>query len=275
LSLTLPARRHTRLPERTEPGAVVAAVRNASVGYGSVDVLVGVDLDIRAGEVMVLVGPNGAGKSTLMGAIAGDVPLRSGTVEIDGRPLRDWSTVELAMRRAVLLQHIDMSFPFTSLQAVRMGRAPWAGLPAEDDDDRAVFEAMVDTDVLELAGRVFMSLSGGERSRVALARVLAQRAGILLLDEPTAALDIAHLEQVMGIARARAVEGDAVVVVMHDLGLAAAHADRVVVLSDGRVRASGPPSEVMTAEMLGAVYGCPIEIVVNPRTGAPLIVPIR
>ena len=134
---------------------------------------------------------------------------------------------------------------------------------------------MVDTDVLQFADRVFMSLSGGERARAALARVLAQQSPVLLLDEPTAALDIRHQEQVLDLARRQAERGDAVVVVLHDLGLAAAHADRVVVLSRGAVAAQGPPEVVMTEELLGEVYECEIDIVTNPRSGELIIVPRR
>ena len=246
-----------------------------SVAFAGVPVLDAVDLDVRAGEVLALVGPNGAGKSTLLSVLSGDVDASTGTVTIDGAPLGSWTTVELAMRRAVLLQQVGMSFPFTVLQAVRMGRAPWVGQDEEDLDDQVVYEVMRSTDVLQFAERVYMSLSGGERARAALARVLAQQAPILLLDEPTAALDIRHQEEVLALARAQAAKGDAVVVVMHDLGLAAAHADRVVILSHGRVRAVGTPDEVMTAELLGEVYECRIELVRNPRTGQLLVVPWR
>ena len=179
------------------------------------------------------------------------------------------------MRRAVLLQQITMSFPFTVLQVVRMGRSPWAGLPAEDRDDEVVLASMVETDVVELAPRNFMSLSGGERARAALARVLAQEAGVLLLDEPTAALDIRHQEQVLGLASQRAAGGDAVVVVMHDLGLAAAHADRVVVMAHGRIRAVGTPAQVLSADLLSEVYECRIETLHHPRTGELLVLPNR
>ena len=238
-------------------------------------VLDGVDVEVRAGEVLALVGPNGAGKSTLLSVLAGDLTPTRGTVTIDGAPLSEWSTVELAMRRAVLLQQVGLSFPFTVVQSVRMGRAPWAGLDAEDLDDEVVYDALVDTDVLQFAERVFMSLSGGERARAALARVLAQQSPVLLLDEPTAALDIRHQEQVLDLARRQAERGDAVVVVLHDLGLAAAHADRVMVLSRGRVAAVGAPEAVMTEELLGRVYECDVDIITNPRSGELLIVPRR
>lgn len=152
-----------------------------------------------------------------------------------------------------------------------MGRAPWAATPFEDDDEAAIGDAMAATDVLEFAERKFNTLSGGEKARVALARVLAQRTPILLLDEPTSALDLHHQELVMGVARARAGAGDAIVVVLHDLNLAAAHADRVAVLTGGRLVAFGSPSDVLTAKLLSHTYHHPVEVFPHPRTGTPLI----
>ena len=205
---SLAVRRSARLPEPHEPGAVLAACHGVRVQLGGHAVLDEVDVEVRGGEVLALVGPNGAGKSTLVSVLSGDVRPDDGRVTVDGEPLGSWSTVELAMRRAVLLQQVGMSFPFTVLQAVQMGRAPWLGY-ADELDDQIVHRCMVDTDVLHLAERVYMSLSGGERARAALARVLAQQAPILLLDEPTAALDIRHQEQVLSLARRRAAAGDA------------------------------------------------------------------
>ncbi len=155
-----------------------------------------------------------------------------------------------------------------------MGRAPWAGGEREDEDDTAVAEAMARTEVTGFAGRPFSALSGGERARVALARVLAQRAPLLLLDEPTAALDLRHQELVLRLCRERARAGDAVVVVLHDLALAAAYADRVAVLRAGRIAADGPP-RVFSEELLSDVYDQPVEVLAHPRTGAPLVLPRR
>ena len=276
VNLTLPRRHGTRGPGRHAVGDVALACRDVSVRYGERDVLAGVDLELRAGELLALLGPNGAGKSTLVSVLSGDLRPSSGLVTLDDQPLHHWSTTELAMRRAVLLQQVDMSFPFTVLQAVRMGRAPWEA--SDDptlDDDRVVADAMRRTDVAQFADRVYMSLSGGERARAALARVLAQDTHVLLLDEPTAALDIRHQEQVLRLAGDLASQGRAVSVVMHDLGLAAAHADRVVVLAEGRIRADGPPDHVLTSELLSDVYQCPIEVVRHPRSDQLLVVPLR
>lgn len=154
-----------------------------------------------------------------------------------------------------------------------MGRAPHAASPAEGD--LVVVEAMAATEVTGFAGRPFSALSGGERARVALARVLAQRAPLLLLDEPTAALDLKHQESVLRLCRERARQGDAVVVVLHDLGLAAAYAHRVAIRCAGRVAADGPPAEVFTGPRLSEVYDQPVEVLAHPGTGAPLIVPKR
>ncbi|MFB8036446.1 heme ABC transporter ATP-binding protein [Streptomyces sp. NPDC056004] len=263
------------LPAPLSPGCPVAEARGLRVRLGQRPVLDSIDLTARAGEVLALVGPNGAGKSTLLAALAADLPAEQGEVRIDGRPVTDWSPAELALRRAVLPQSAALSFPFPVADVVRMGRAPWAGTERADEDDPAVASAMAATEVTEFAERPFSALSGGERARVALARVLAQRAPLLLLDEPTAALDLRHQELVLRICRERAAAGDAVVVVLHDLGLAAAYADRAAVLHDGRIAVAGPPAGVFTGELLGEVYRQPVEVFPHPRTGAPLVVPTR
>lgn len=274
-SLTTLLRRGPALPSPADTGSVVARATGASAVLGGREVLTGVDLDVRAGEFLALVGPNGAGKSTLLSVLAGDVPVSGGAVELFGRPLPTWSTVEAAMRRSVLLQTVTLSFPFRVREVVEMGRAPWTGTAREDDDDTAVHAAMADTDTLDFADRRFSDLSGGERARVALARVLAQRAPIVMLDEPTAALDLHHQELVLGLARDRAGNGDAVVVVVHDLTLAAAYADRVAVLAAGRLAAVGLPADVLSADLLSDVYTHDIDVFPHPTTGEPIILPRR
>lgn len=245
-----------------------------SVALGGRTVVDGVDLHVDPGEVIALVGPNGAGKSSLLAALAGDLA-HQGRIDIDDRNIRTWKPVELARRRAVLPQKAALSFPFTVGEVVRMGRAPWHGRPESADDEDAVAEAMRQTETTGFAARPFPALSGGEQARVALARVLAQRTPVLLLDEPTAALDLRHQELVLRTVRERSSAGAAVVVVLHDLGLAAAYADRAYVLAAGRVRAEGSPREVFTAELLGDVYQHEVEVFDHPRTGAPMVVPRR
>ncbi|WP_330334993.1 heme ABC transporter ATP-binding protein [Streptomyces sp. NBC_00536] len=268
-------RRGRAVPERPAAGAVFAQAAGLSVRHGAREVLRGIDLTVRAGEVLALVGPNGAGKSTLLAALAADLPAASGTVRIDGRAVGDWPAPDLALRRSVLPQAAALAFPFPVEEVVRMGRAPWAGTPLARSDDQVVAAAMAATEVTGFAARPFAALSGGERARVALARVLAQAAPLLLLDEPTAALDLRHQELVLRICRERAAAGDAVVVVLHDLGLAAAYADRVAVLHEGRIAVDGPPAEVFEDALLSRVYRQPVEVLAHPRTGAPLVVPVR
>ena len=261
-------------PTPVEPGGVALRAEGVSVRIGARDVVDRVDLTVHHGEVVALVGPNGAGKSTLLAVLAGDRRPESGVVHLAGAAIDTWSTRELAMRRAVLVQQANVSFSFTVEETVRMGRFVWGGSDPVDDDAH-VATAMAATEVAHLADRDVTSLSGGERARAAMARVLAQDAPVMLLDEPTAALDLRHQEQLLELARDRAEAGVAVVVVLHDLGLAAAHADRVVVLANGRVRIDGRPSDVLSPELLGEVYDWPVEIVAHPVTGAPLVLPLR
>ncbi|MCX5148017.1 heme ABC transporter ATP-binding protein [Streptomyces sp. NBC_00320] len=275
--MSIPFLRRSRrtVPARPSPGAAFAEAVGLHVRLGERAVLAGIDLTARAGEVLALVGPNGAGKSTLLAALAADLPAAEGLVRIDGRPVGDWAAPDLALRRSVLPQSAEMSFPFPVGDVVRMGRAPWAGTPLTGSDEEAVAAAMARAEVAGFAARPFSALSGGERARVALARVLAQQAPLLLLDEPTAALDLRHQELVLRICRERAAAGDAVVVVLHDLGLAAAYADRAAVLHEGRIAVDGPPAEVFGAELLGRVYRQAVEVLPHPRTGVPLVVPVR
>lgn len=262
-------------PSRPEPGSPVIRATGIQVWLGRRTVLSDVDLEVRAGELLALVGPNGAGKSTLLAALSGDIGLTAGTILIHDAPIDSYSPVQLARLRAVLPQRVTLSFPFTGAEVVGMGRAPWAGTHHRAEDDEAVAEAMATLDLEPLAARPFPALSGGEQARVALARVLAQRTGILFLDEPTAALDVRHQELVLTIARHRVSAGAAVVVVLHDLGLAAAYADRIALLIDGRVTADGPPAQVLTKRRLSDAYQHEIDVTAHPHTGTPLVLPVR
>jgi iron complex transport system ATP-binding protein len=254
----------------TGPTRIVAS----GVGFETdgVRILSAVDLEVHSGELLALVGPNGAGKSTLLSLLSGDARPSEGTMELDGRHLGSFRHRELARYRAVLTQENQVSFPFTVREVVEMGRAPWPEATAESDA-RIVDAAFEATDTAHLISRRFTSLSGGEKARVSLARVLAQDAGVVFLDEPTAALDLRHQEEVMRAAARLASEGRAVVVVVHDLSLAAAYADRVAVIAEGRLEAVGTPDAVVTAERIERVYGLAVEVVAT--SGRPVVVPVR
>ena len=262
-------------PRITASGIRVMPDASPRPNLDDAPILIDAAIDIRAGEVHALVGPNGAGKSTLFGVLAGDIAPTAGGVTLDGTDLRRLRPRELARLRAVLLQQNAVSFPFSVAEVVRMGRAPWARTAFEAEDDTRVADAMRVTEVDGLADRSVTSLSGGERARVALARVLAQSTGILLLDEPTAALDLKHQEDVLRVVRDRARAGDAVAIVLHDLNAAFAHADRVTLLDGGRVVTTGAPGDVLTAERIAAVYRQEVDVFPHPVTGVPLVVPRR
>ncbi len=232
-----------------------------------------VTLDLAPGELLTIVGPNGAGKSTLCGLLAGDLEPTGGGVEVCGHPLRTLKPAVLARLRSMLSQHTYLRFPFTAREVTMMGRHPhvsrWRS-PAESDFAMAE-HAMASTQVLHLAERIYPTLSGGEQRRVSLARVLAQDTPVVLLDEPTTALDIGHQQLIMSLCRRLAADGRAVLAVLHDLNLAGAFADRVMVMSDGRVVASGTPEEVLCPDLLSAVFNQPVMVVPHPQTGKPVV----
>lgn len=229
-----------------------------------------VSLRLLAGTITALVGPNGAGKSTLLGIAAGDIAPTSGDVVVAGRAVRSWRAKELARQRAVLPQDHAVRFAFSVREVVAMGRLPHPSDP--EHDARVVEDALALADIAALADRDVMTLSGGEAARVAFARVLAQRTPLVLLDEPTAALDLHHQESVMRTLRSVVEDGACVVVVVHDLNLAAAHADRIVVLAEGRIAADGTPHAVLTPDIIGRVYRQPISVIAHPVRNVPLVV---
>ena len=245
-----------------------------SCSRGGRQVLRNVSLGVRPGCLLALVGPNGAGKSTLLALMCGDLKLSGGEVRIDDRSLGQWSPSDLSRVRSVLLQSNDVSFSFSSREVIEMGRNPWTGRAEADDDEQAVDDAMRVADVTHLADRPYSSLSGGERARVSLARVLAQQTPVVLLDEPTAALDLRHQEEVMTVARSLAHQGRAVIVVLHDLSLAAAYADEIAVIAEGTLGAIGTPAEVLTTEMVRSVYGVDAHLLESPD-GHRIVIPLR
>ncbi|MFT3860229.1 ABC transporter ATP-binding protein [Micropruina sp.] len=249
--------------------------RALSVGYGDRLVLDGLDVEIPTGELTVVVGPNGCGKSTLLRALARMLPLRAGTVELDGRPIGDYPTRAVARRLGLLPQTSAAPDGIVVADLVARGRYPHQGVFRQwsEADAAAVQTAMSRCGVTELAERPVAELSGGQRQRVWIAMALAQQTPILLLDEPTTYLDLAHQVEVLRLTRSLQREGYTVLVVMHDLQLAFRYATHLLVMAEGRVVAQGDPASIVTAELIERVYGLPCRVIADPETGRPLVIP--
>jgi iron complex transport system ATP-binding protein len=242
-----------------------------SVGYtvdGAV-LLDSVTLSVEAGSFVAVVGPNGAGKTTLVRILSGELAPTAGTVRVQDSAPGEMTPLALARVRAVLPQQTILLFAFRCLDVVMMGRHPHGDLDAE----AKAMAAMEVTDTVQFSARSYPTLSGGEQTRVSLARVLAQETPVLFLDEPTASLDLSHQELVMATLRGLTRVGATVVAVLHDLNLASRFADRVVLMDGGKVVAEGAPADVLTAESIGAAYRVPIEVIEHPTLGYPLILP--
>ena len=236
--------------------------------YGARPIVRDLSLEVSAGELVAVLGPNGAGKSTLLGAVAGDFPLTSGSVTLNGSNIDELAPNDLARVRAVLPQQISISFPFTVREIVALGRSPWRDI----NDDMHIAAAMQRLDVATLDKRVYQTLSVGEQARVSMARVLAQDTPLLLLDEPTAGFDIGQQERFLAIARSLVDEGRGVVAVLHDLNVAMRFATRVVVIHEGRCVASGDPKSVLTPALLSDVYHQKIQVTTTAE-GRSVILP--
>jgi iron complex transport system ATP-binding protein len=234
-----------------------------------------ISLHVAAGEVVGLIGPNAAGKSTLARIACALLRPDSGSVRLRGDEAFALPRRERARRVAFLSQQEPADIAFTAREVALMGRAPHLGLWAlEAPGDRALADAaLAEVDVLDLADRPVTQLSGGERQRVFLARTFAQDAALLVLDEPTAALDLAHQVLLVNAVRRRASEGRGALLVLHDLALAGAACDRLVLVRAGRPLAEGAPSAVLRPELLAEAYGTQVDVVPDPATGQPLVAP--
>jgi iron complex transport system ATP-binding protein len=253
-------------------------VRGVTVAYGSRVALRDVSLTVPAGQLLGLVGPNGSGKTTLIRAVSGVVGLQAGEVYLGGADVPRLSPRDVALRAAVVPQNPRLPPSFTALELVLMGRTPHLKLLESEGhaDLQVVRGAMVATDTWDLAGRRIGELSGGERQRLLVARALAQETPLLLLDEPTAHLDVGHQAATLRLmAKLCRSEGKAVLAAVHDLTLAAQFCPRLVMLSGGRVVAEGAPAEVLTAERLRQVYDASIHVLSHPVTGLPVLAPDR
>lgn len=249
---------------------------NITVTLGRSTILQNVSLTLCPGETVGLLGPNGAGKSTLLKAMTGEVLPREGVVRLQGRPLPEFSPAELATRRGVLSQHTELAFAFTAAEVVSL--ATRDGRRAPDMETWALEQV----DMAHKAAQPYTTLSGGEQQRVHLARVLLQLRShrpadgpqFLLLDEPTASLDLAHQHQVLDLARRMAGPRMGVLAVLHDINQAVRYTDRLVIMEQGRIVSEGPPAEVVTAERIGSIYGIDVQIMPHPVTAQPVVLPV-
>lgn len=253
----------------------VLSVRGATFAYHpAAPVLRGVDLDVPAGAFLGIVGPNGAGKSTLLALLSGVLRPGAGEVRLEDRSLAEWKRRDVARRIAVVPQSEPMAFPYRVSEIVLMGRTPHLHglLATETDEDRAAAARALDAvGIADLLCRPMNQLSGGERQMVLAARALAQEPGILLLDEPTASLDLAHQQALFRLlVRRNAEQGLTVVVVTHDLNLAALYCRSLAVLHGGRIAALGAPGDILKPDFLGNVYGAGLWSATAP-TGAPIV----
>ena len=254
--------------------------RNITVGYGSRTAVAGISLSVRPSEITAIIGPNGAGKTTLIRALNGALKPLTGEILLDGKPLSAFARRAIGRRIAVVAQEAELRFPVTVVEFVLGGRYAWSNTGAwgweTKRDVEVAQESLRETKLEAYGGRLMNELSGGERQRAVLARALATESTVLLLDEPTANLDLAHQASVLQVVRAHCDErGAGSIVVTHDINLAAEFADRILMLKDGRAVATGCPSDVLTPEILGEVFGVQVLVDSHPLSGVPRITPVH
>ncbi len=253
--------------------------QDLAVRYGKAHprALDGISMSVQEGSFYAVLGPNGSGKSTLMRALMGVVKAEVGEVRIGGKAIQSWTRRSLAKTVGAVSQAEHMPFPLTVRELVSMGRYPHLGplRPEGDEDRRAIQDAMERCDLHGLEGRDVATLSGGELQRVRIARALAQNPSGLVLDEPTASLDIRHEMTIFRLLRASADQGMTVLLITHHLNLAARFADRFLLLSEGKVAAEGDAEAVFRAEVLESVYRWPVAVVSDPLSAAPRVIPLQ
>ena len=251
--------------------------RGLTLAYDDRVVVDTLDVDIPDGELTVIVGPNACGKSTLLKSFARTLKPRAGTVFLDGAPIDSYRPKAVARRVGMLPQTPIAPDGITVRDLVSRGRFPHQDLlhPSSGSDRQAVQAALEQTSTVELADRSVDELSGGQRQRVWIAMVLAQQTDIVLLDEPTTFLDIAHQYDVLELASTLHAAGRTVVAVLHDLNQAARYATHVIAMRDGAIVSAGEPASVLTADLVEDVFGLPCVVVPDPETGTPLVVPRR
>jgi len=252
-------------------------ISNISLSFRDKLILSNVSLEVSAGEFFVIIGPNGAGKTSLLKVLAGLQKAQKGTVTIKDKNILNYRRRNLSQIMAIVPQHIEVGFPFTVADTVIMGRSPHLGiLGMEGENDfRIAEEAMKFTDVSHLTDRKLFQLSGGELQRVIIARAICQQPEIILLDEPTTALDPAHQLKIMDLMeKFRREHGTTIIMVSHDLNLASMYGDRVLLLKSGRVVKTGDPKSVLNKELLEDSYGCRIQVDESPLGGVARVTPI-
>ena len=255
-------------------------VHDLTVTYENRVAVSGLTLTLNTGEITAIIGPNGAVKSTLLRTLNGQLPRSSGTVLLDGEPIERLSRRTISRRIAVVAQEAELRFPVTVLEFVLGGRFAWAthsGWGWETERDLQVAESVLrETELRELSARLMNELSGGERQRALMARALATEAPILLLDEPTANLDLSHQATLLSLVRSRCDEHRAAaLVVTHDINLAAQFADNILLMKQGKAVRSGRPEEVLRPEILQDVFEIRVLVDAHPVTGGPRVTPVH
>jgi len=250
------------------------SVKHLQLTLGNKTILQDVSAQFNYGQLTILLGPNGTGKSSLLKVLTQELPLQ-GEVLFDNKPVQQWPNRALAKQLGVLPQSSSLAFNFSAQEVVELGGI---ALDCPNTEIQRFADAyMQETDTAHLSTRAYPTLSGGEKQRVHFARVLTQLAQsgdkkVLLLDEPTAALDLSHQHQTLSLAKKLAAQGAAVLIVMHDLNLAAQYADRILILNEGKVAADGTPWQVLTEQNVEQVYQCKVRVIAHPDLGYPMVI---
>ena len=247
----------------------VLQIRDLTIGYEENIIISGIDAEIKTGELIGIIGRNGAGKSTLLKTIRGLLPAKKGEVLYFGQPMQAYGEKELARRVAYLQQNVETGFGYTGLDIVLTGRYPYMKWweSEKDEDKELARDCMSYTGTLDLAERPVTEVSGGQKQRILLAKVLAQQTPLLFLDEPTTGLDMVYREEIFRFARELANMGKTILMVVHELDLAAAYCSRIFLLGEGKLLADGTPGQVFTEHLLSRAYEADISVEKNPKNG--------